>query len=280
MESSRARAISMTIQSSLKARILVAQSEASKGANSSTEMLKGLDKQFKRKEDGELYVTKRIWVPLYGNLRTLIMNEAHTSKYSVHPGVDKMYYDLRDLYWWPGMKKDIAMYVSMCLTCSKVKAEHQKPSGLFQQPEILEWKWENITTDFKVKLLRTSSGHNAIWVIVDRLTKSAHFLVVRKDFKTEKLARLYINEIKALGKQLDLSTSYHPETYGQKFSYNNSYSTSMKCAPFKALYGRKCQKPIAWAEVGESQLIGPEIVQETTDKIVQIIERLKTTRDR
>ncbi|GJX33906.1 putative reverse transcriptase domain-containing protein [Tanacetum coccineum] len=274
-------AISMTIQSSLKARILVAQSEASKGANSSTEMLKGLDKQFKRKEDGELYVTKRIWVPLYGNLRTLIMNEAHTSKYSVHPGVDKMYYDLRDLYWWPGMKKDIAMYVSMCLTCSKVKAEHQKPSGLFQQPEILEWKWENITTDFKVKLLRTSSGHNAIWVIVDRLTKSAHFLVVRKDFKTEKMARLYINEIKALGKQLDLSTSYHPETYGQSEHTIQTLEDMLRaCGIDFALYGRKCQKPIAWAEVGESQLIGPEIVQETTDKIVQIIERLKTTRDR
>ncbi|GJT18997.1 putative reverse transcriptase domain-containing protein [Tanacetum coccineum] len=187
----------MTIHSSLKARILVAQSEASKGANSSAEMLKGLDKQFKRKEDGGLCVAERISVLVYGNLRTLIMNEAHTSKYFVHPGADKMYYDLRDLYWWPGMKKDISMYVSKCLTCSKVKAEHQKPSGLLQQPEIPEWKWENITMDFIVKLPRTSSGHDAIWVIVDRLTKSAHFLAVREDFKTEKLARLYINEIVA-----------------------------------------------------------------------------------
>ncbi|GKA92751.1 putative reverse transcriptase domain-containing protein [Tanacetum coccineum] len=166
-----------------------------------------------------------------------------------------MYYDLRDLYWWPGMNKDIALYVSKCLTCSKVKAEHQKPSGLLQQPEIPEWKWENITTDFIVKLPRTSSEHDAIWVIVDRLTKSVHFLDVREDFKTEKLARLYINEIVA------------------------SYHTSVKCAPFEALYGRKCRTPIAWAEVGESQLIGPEIVQETTDKIVQIKERLKTARD-
>ncbi|GKB82145.1 putative reverse transcriptase domain-containing protein [Tanacetum coccineum] len=140
MKPRRARVMSMTIYSSLKARILVAQSEASKGANSSAEMLKGLDKQFERKKDGGLYVAERIWVPVYGNLRTLIMNEAHTSKYYVHPGADKMYYDLRDLYWWPGMKKDIAMYVSKCLTCSKVKAEHQKPSGLLQQPEIPEWK--------------------------------------------------------------------------------------------------------------------------------------------
>ncbi|GJZ94586.1 hypothetical protein Tco_0666789 [Tanacetum coccineum] len=229
------------------------------------------------------------------------------------------------------------MYVSKCLTCSKVKAEHQKPSGLLQQPEIPEWKWENITMDFIVKLPRTRSGHDAIWVIVDRLTKSAHFLAVREDFKTQKLARLYINEIiarhgvpvsiisdrdshftsrlwqslqKALGMRLHLSTAYHPEIDGQsertiqtledmlkacaidfggnwdtrlplvEFSYNNSYHTSMKCAPFEALYGRKCQTPIAWAEVGESQLIRPEIVKETTDKIVQIKERLKTARDR
>ncbi|GJU82934.1 putative reverse transcriptase domain-containing protein [Tanacetum coccineum] len=144
------------------------------------------------------------------------MNEAHTLKYSVHPGADKMYHDLRDLYWWPGMKKDIAMYVSKCLTCSKVKAEHQKPSGLLQQPKIPEWKWENITMDFIVKLPRTSSGHDAIWVIVDRLTKSAHFLAVREDFKTEKLARLFWQSLqKALGMQLDLSTAYHPKADGQ-----------------------------------------------------------------
>ncbi|GJU56772.1 reverse transcriptase domain-containing protein [Tanacetum coccineum] len=303
----RARAMSMAIHSSIKARILEAQSKASKGVNTPAEMLKGLDKQFERKEDGGLYLAERIWVPIYGNLRTLIMNEAHATRYSIHPGADKMYYDLRGLYWWPGIKKEIAMYVSKCLTCSKVKAEHQKPSGLLQQPEIPEWKWENITMDFINKLPRTSSGHDAIWVIVDRLTKSAHFLAVREDYKTEKLARLYINEIvarhgvpvsiisdrdsyftsrlwqslqKAIGAQLNMSTAYHPQTDGQKFSYNNSYHSSVKCAPFEALYGRKCRTPIAWAEVGESKLIGSEIIQETTDKIVQIKERLKAVRDR
>ncbi|GJX22395.1 reverse transcriptase domain-containing protein [Tanacetum coccineum] len=334
----RARAVSMTIHSSIKARILEAQSEASKNVNTPAKMLKGLDKQLKRKEDGGLYLAERIWVPVYGNLRTLIMNEAHATRYSVHPRADKMYYDLQGLYWWPGMKKDIATYVSKCLTCSKVKAEHQKPLGLLQQPEIPEWKWENITMDFISKLLRTSSGHDSIWVIVDRLTKLAHFLAIREDYKIERLARLYINEIvarhgvpvsiisdhdhvysnikfwqslhKAFGTRLDLSTTYHPETDGQsehtiqtledmlracaidfggnwdthlplvEFSYNNSYHSSVKCAPFEALYGRKCRTPIAWAEVGESKLFGPEIIQETTDKIVQIKERLKTTRDR
>nr|GEW86361.1 putative reverse transcriptase domain-containing protein [Tanacetum cinerariifolium] len=255
-------------------------------------------------------------VLVYGNLRTLIMNEAHAMRYSVHPGADKMYYDLLGLYWWPKMKKDIAMYVSKCLTYSKVKAEHQNPSGLLQQPETPKWKWKNITMDIINKLPRTRSGHDSIWVIVDRLIKSAHFLAVREDYKTEKLARLYINKIiarhgvhvsiisdhdsyfksrfwksqqKALGTRLDLSAAYYPEADGQsertiqtlkdmlracamdfggnwdthlplvEFPYNNSYHSSIKCAPFEALY---------------------EDVQETTDKIVQIKERLKVARDR
>ncbi|GJZ29743.1 putative reverse transcriptase domain-containing protein [Tanacetum coccineum] len=121
--------------------------------------------------------------------------EPHKMKYSVHPGADKMYYDLRDMYWWPGMKKDIAMYIRKCLTCSKVKTEHQRPSGLLQQPEIPEWKWERIAMDFVIKLPRTGSGHDLIWVIIDRLTKSAHFLPMCKDFKMDRLARLYLNEI-------------------------------------------------------------------------------------
>nr|GFC94422.1 putative reverse transcriptase domain-containing protein [Tanacetum cinerariifolium] len=153
-----------------------------------------------------------------------------------------MYYDLRDVYWWPGMKREIAEYVQRCLTCLKVKAEHQKPSGLLQQPEIPKWKWENITTDLIVKLPRTIHGHDSIWVIVDRLTKSAHFLPICEDYKTEKLARIYINEIiskhgvpvsiisdrddrfashfwqtlqKALGTQVFMSTADHPQTDGQ-----------------------------------------------------------------
>ncbi|GJW77988.1 putative reverse transcriptase domain-containing protein [Tanacetum coccineum] len=140
MKPRRVRALSMTIYSSIKARILEEHNEASKDVKTPAEMLRGLDKQFERKEYGVLYFVERIWVPAYGNLRTLIMDEAHTIKYFVHPRADKMYYDLRDLYWWPGMKKDIAMYVSKRLTYSKVKAEHHKPLGLLQQTEIPEWK--------------------------------------------------------------------------------------------------------------------------------------------
>ncbi|GJS34920.1 putative reverse transcriptase domain-containing protein [Tanacetum coccineum] len=114
------------------------------------------------KEDNILYFMDRIWVPLVGDVRTIIMDEAHKTRYSVHPGVDKMYHDLRDMYWWPGMKRDIATYVSKCLTCSKVKAEHQRPSGLLQQLKIPEWKWDKITMDFITKLPKTKSGHDTI----------------------------------------------------------------------------------------------------------------------
>nr|GFB39391.1 putative reverse transcriptase domain-containing protein [Tanacetum cinerariifolium] len=203
-------------------------------------------------------------------------------------------------------RRDIAEYVSRYLTCSKIKAEHQKPSGLLQQLEISEWKWEKITMDLVTKFPRSSGGYDAIWVIVDRLTKSPHFLPIREDYKTEKLARIYINEIVArhgvpmsiisdcdgqfvshlwqalqevLGTKLHMSTAYHPETDGQsertiqtledmlracvmdfggswdthlslvEFSYNNSYHTSIKCAPLEALYGRKCRFPVIWTEV-------------------------------
>ncbi|GJY99805.1 putative reverse transcriptase domain-containing protein [Tanacetum coccineum] len=106
-----------------------------------------------------------------------------------------MYHDLKELYLWPNMKADIATYISKCLTCSKVKAEYQKPSGLLQQPEILVWKWERITMDFVTKLPKTPSSYDAIWVIVDHLTKSAHFIPIRETYSMDKLTKLYIKEI-------------------------------------------------------------------------------------
>ncbi|GJT28462.1 putative reverse transcriptase domain-containing protein [Tanacetum coccineum] len=308
------RAMSITIHSRLKTKILEAQGEASKDLKASAEWLSGLEKHFERRDDGGIYFYDRIWIPSIGSVRKLIIDEAHTSRYSIHPGAYKMYYDLRDLYWWPGMKRDIAEYVSRCLTCSKIKDEHQKPSGLLHQPEIPDWKWEKITMDLVTKLPRSSGGYDAIWVIVDRLTKSAHFLPIHEDYKIEKLARIYINEIvarhgvpvsiisdrdgrftsylcqalqEALGTKLHMSTAYHPETDGQsertiqtledmlracvmdfggswdthlplvEFSYNNSYHAIIKCAPFEALYGRKCRSSVIWTEVGESQLNGP-----------------------
>ncbi|GJT00880.1 putative reverse transcriptase domain-containing protein [Tanacetum coccineum] len=235
------------------------------------------------------------------------------------------------------MKADIATYVSKCLTCAKVKAEHQRPSGLLVQPEIPQWKWDNITMDFVTKLPKSSQGYDTIWVIVDRLTKSAIFTPMRETDSMEKLARMYLKEVvtrhgipvsiicdrdprfasnfwrslqKALGTNLDMSTAYHPQTDGQsertiqtledmlracvidfgngwvrhlplvEFSYNNNYHASIKAAPFEALYGRKCRSPVCWAEVGQVQLTGPEMVQETTEKVIQIKQRMQAARDR
>nr|GFA59770.1 putative reverse transcriptase domain-containing protein [Tanacetum cinerariifolium] len=145
--------------------------------------------------DGTLCLNNRSWLPCYGDLRALIMHESHKSKYSIHPGSDKMYQDLKQLYWWPNMKDDIATYVSKCLTCLRVKAEHQKPSGLLVQPEIPQWKWDNIAMDFVMKLPRTSTGYDTIWVILDRLTKSAHFFLMMEDNSMDKLTKLYLKEV-------------------------------------------------------------------------------------
>ncbi|KAJ0866429.1 putative nucleotidyltransferase, Ribonuclease H [Helianthus annuus] len=265
------------------------------------------------------------------------MDEAHKSRYSVHPGSDKMYHDLKTTYWWPGMKAHIATYVSKCLTCARVKTEYQKPAGLLQQPEIPKWKWEQISMDFVTGLPRSQRGNDTIWVIVDRLTKSAHFLAIKETDKFSTLAEIYLKEVvsrhgvptsiisdrdarftselwqamhKCFGSRLDMSTAYHPQTDGQsertiqtledmlracvidfgknwekhlplvEFSYNNSYHTSIQAAPFEALYGRKCRSPLCWAEIGDSQITGPEMVVDTTEKIAQIRQRMAAARDR
>ncbi|GJZ88339.1 putative reverse transcriptase domain-containing protein [Tanacetum coccineum] len=270
----RVRAMAVTIQSRVKGLILASQGEAFKDENVIAEGLNGMDQQIEKREDGSLHYMGRIWVPLVGGVRTKIMDEAHKTRYSVHPGADKMYYDLRDMYWWPGMKKEIAIYVSKCLTCAKVKAEHQRLSGLLQQPEIPKRKWEKIAMDFITKFPRSSSGHDAIWVIVDRLTISTHFLAIPEDYSMEKPARLYIDEIIA---RHGVPTSIISDRDGR---FTSSYHSSIRCAPFEALYGRKCRSPVLWAEIGDSRLIGPEMVQETTDKVVVIRDRLKAARDR
>ncbi|KAJ0810087.1 putative nucleotidyltransferase, Ribonuclease H [Helianthus annuus] len=241
-----------------------------------------------------------------------------------------MYQDLKGFYWWPKLKSGIATYVGKCLTCAKVKEEYQKPSGSLQQPEIPEWKWEQISMDFITKLPRTSRSH-------DMITKSAHFLPISEKDSTKKLAEIYLKEIvarhgvpvsiisdrvgqfvsriwqsfqKAFGSHLNLSTAFHPQMDDQsertiqtledmlracemdlggnwdthlplvEFSYNNSYHTSIQAAPFEALCGRKCRSPLCWAETGDKQLIGPDLVQETTDTIIQIRDRIKAARDR
>ncbi|GJZ82341.1 putative reverse transcriptase domain-containing protein [Tanacetum coccineum] len=209
-----------------------------------------IEKEFETRIDGTLCFKGKSWLPHFGDLRSLIMNESHNSKY-VHPDSDKMYQDMKKLYWWPNMKADIATYIP-------------------------EWKWDNISMDFITKLPKTSGGYDTIWVIVDRLTKSAHFLLMRENDSMDKLARLYLKEvvtkhgipvsiifnrndgqsertIQTLKDMLracviDFGNSWDKHLPLVEFSYNNSYHTSIKAAPFEALYGRKCQSPVCWAE--------------------------------
>ncbi|GKC87958.1 putative reverse transcriptase domain-containing protein [Tanacetum coccineum] len=169
--------------------------EAIKEENYGTEDLCGMIKNLEPRADGTLCLKNRSWIPCFGDLRALIMHKSHKLKYSIHPGSDKMYQDLKKLYWWPNMKAEIATYVSKCMTCAKVKAEYQKPSGLLVQPVIPVWKWENITMDFVTKLPKTPSGQDTIWVVIDRLTKSAHFLPMKETDTMDKLTRQYLKEL-------------------------------------------------------------------------------------
>ncbi|GKD99792.1 putative reverse transcriptase domain-containing protein [Tanacetum coccineum] len=266
----------MTIGFDLPKQILNAQTKAQKPENLKNEDVGGMIRKDIPKEklepyaDGTLCLVNMSWLLCYGDLRTVIMHESHKSKYSIHSGSDKMYQDLKKLYWWPNMKADIVTYVSKCLTYARVKVEHQRPSGLLVQPEIPQWKWDNITMDFITKLPKSSQGYDTIW---------------------------------ALGTNLDMSTAYHPQTNGQiertiqtledmlracvidfgngwvkhlplvEFSYNNSYHASIKAALFEALYGRKCHSPICWAEGKlNPRYVGPFKVLEKVGSITYKLE--------
>src|SRR3954471_6383129 len=298
---------------------------------------------------GILLQRGRIFVP--ESCRAEVLREFHSSRFAVHPGGTKMYRDLQRQYRWPGMKRDVADYISRCLTCQWVKAVCRHPAGLLQPLEVPEWKWEHVTMDFVCGLPRTRQKHEAIWVIVDRLIKSAHFLPMNMTDPYDRLSRLYVHEIvrlhgvpasivsdrdprftshfwqsfqQALGTELRLSTTYHPQTDGQsertiqiledmlrsciidfggiwedhlpivEFAYNNSFQASIGMAPFEALYGRPCRSPLCWVDAGESSsvrhridedtgetiLLGPEFITETTEKIALIRQRIRAAQDR
>ena len=238
----RAKCLRITMVSSLLDLIRDAQKTAILEENIRREKIgKELPKM---ERDGRGLLTRygRVWVPYTGGNRKTLMDESHKSKFSIHPGATKMYRDLHEAYWWHGMKNDVARFVEECMTCRKVKAEHQKPHGKLQPLEIPEWKWEHLTMDFITKLPRTARGSDTIWVIVDRLTKSAHFLAIKESSSAEKLAEIFVREIvslhgvpvsivsdrdtrftsrfwrkfqEELGTRLHFSTAFHPQTDGQ-----------------------------------------------------------------
>ncbi|KAA0043069.1 pol protein [Cucumis melo var. makuwa] len=230
----------------------------------------------------------------------------------MHPGSTKMYQDLKWVYWWRNMKREVAEFVSRCLVCQQVKAPRQKPAGLLQPLSIPEWKWENVSMDFITGLPRTLRGFTVIWVVVDRLTKSAHFVPVSivSDRDARFTSKFWKGLQTAMGTRLDFSTAFHPQTDGQtehlnqvledmlracalefpgswdshlhlmEFAYNNSFQATIDMAPFEALYGKCCRSLVCWGEVGEERLMGPKLVQSTNEAIQKIRSRMQTAQSR
>ncbi|KAK1432010.1 hypothetical protein QVD17_08874 [Tagetes erecta] len=238
----KVKSYKLIVDSDLFDQIKVAQDEALKEENLKRERIIGQVHHLEENDKGIKVRFGRIWIPWTCKIKTMILDEAHKSKYSIHPGATKMYNDLKREYWWPGMKRDVVNYVERCLTCLQVKAEHQKPYGKMQPLEIPLWKWEHITMDLVTKLPKTAKGYDAIWVVVDRLTKSAHFIPISEAYSSERMAEEYINEVVSrhgvpvsivsdrdtrftsrfwrkfqceMGTKLLISTAYHAQTDGQ-----------------------------------------------------------------
>jgi hypothetical protein len=203
-------------------------------------IIDGKGPDFREDAEGVVWFKDRLCVPDIKSIRELILKKAHETTYSIHPGSEKMYQDLKKRFWWYGMKREIAEYVARCDSCQRIiKAEHQRPASLLQPLQIPQWKWDEIGMDFIVGLPRTRAGYDSIWVVVDRLTKVAHFIPVNTTYNSAVLAELYMSQIvclhgipkkiisdrgtqftshflqqlhEALGTHLKFSLAYHPQT--------------------------------------------------------------------
>jgi hypothetical protein len=283
---------------------------------------------FREDAEGALWFKERLVVPKKEALKKKILDEAHMLRYSIHPGSTKMYHDLRQQFCWTRLKHEIARYVSECDTFQKVKADYMRPRGLLQSLSIPEWKWDDISMDFIVGLPLTTRKFDSIWVIVDRLSKSTHFIPVHTHYDARRYVEIYIAHVlclhevpktiisdrglhfvarfweqlhASLGTHLIHSLAYYPQTDDQikrvnqilkdmlracvlehqeswdqnlpwaEFSYNNSYQESLKMAPFKMLYGRRCRTPLNWIEPGENVIFEPNLVEEA-EAIVHCIQ--------
>ncbi|KAA0060839.1 pol protein [Cucumis melo var. makuwa] len=299
----------LTVQPTLRQRIIDAQRNDPYLVEKRGLAEAGQAVEFSISSDGGLLFERRLCVPSDSAVKTELLSEAHSSPFSMHPGSTKMYQDLKRVYWWRNMKREVAKFVSKCLVCQQVKAPRQKPAGLLQPLSIPEWK----------------------------LTKSAHFVPGKSTYTASKWAQLYMSEIvrlhgvpvsivsdrdacftskfwkglqTAMGTRLDFSTAFHPQTDGQterlnqvlkdmlracalefpgswdshlhlmEFVYNNSFQATIGMAPFEALYEKCCRSPVCWGEVGEQRLMGPELVQSTNEAIQKIRSRMHTAQSR
>jgi hypothetical protein len=329
----------ISVEPTLRVQIIMAQL-SDKGVQIIKENLHQKTEKYKcfcQDGKGVLWFESRLVVPKNKDLKKKILDEAHLSKFSMHPGSTKMYHDLKPLYWSTRMKREIAQYVSECDTCQRIKASHLKSAGALQPLAIPSWKWDDISMDFIVGLPNTSRHHDSIWIIVDRLTKVAHFHPVHTTDKAQKYTELYIDRIVCLhglprtivsdrgaqfvariweqlqesfGTKLIRSSAYHPQTDGHtkrvnqiledmlracavdcgknwdkylslvECVYNNSYQSSLKMAPFEALYGRRCRTPLNWSQPREREIFGPDLVTEAERKVKLIKKNLEVAQAR
>nr|GEY21115.1 retrotransposon protein, putative, Ty3-gypsy subclass [Tanacetum cinerariifolium] len=197
---------------------------------------------FEIRANGIRYHDKRIWLPLHGGLKDLIMHESHKSKYSIHSGSTKIYQDLRKLYWWSNIKADIATYIGQCLTCAK---------------EIVYRHGVPVSVIFDRDSLFTSR----FWVSLQKALGTQLDLSTAYHPETDGQSKSTIQTLEDMLREcvIDFGSSWDKHLLLVEFSYNNSYHASIKAAPFEALYGQKCRSPVCWSEVGESQLTGPKI---------------------
>lgn len=194
--SGSARIHSLVLQPEVVSLVLEGQQSDPEAKELATQLSRGVTlEDWKIKADGSLTFKDRLFVPKSDECRRKVLDHFHRSRFAVHHGGTKIYRDLRRLFWWKGMKCEVADFVSKCLTCQQVKAEHQRPGGKMQPLEVAEWKWEHITMDFVTGFPKSPKKNDAIWVIVDRLTKSAHFLPIKKTDSLATLSRLYLKEI-------------------------------------------------------------------------------------
>jgi hypothetical protein len=267
------KGVTIELESTLEQEICKGQVGDAKIQEIKDLITKGRVPEFTEDEQGTVWFKDRICVPKIESLRETILKEAHDSDYSIRPGSTKMYQDLKQKYWWYGFKRDVAAYVAKCDVCQRVKAEHQRPAGLLHPLKIPKWKWEEIGMDFIVGLSRTPAGYDSIWVIVDRLTKVAHFILVRTNYTGAKLAELYMTRIvclhgvpkkivsdrgsqftswfwkklhESLNTQLNFSSAYHPQTDGQTEKTNQVLEDMLRACALK--HGGRWDKSLPYAD--------------------------------